>query len=77
MWISAVAWVPVHGIWARHTAPGVGGIEPHPGGSRWLAPGTPGVYLADEEETAWAELYRRWPSPGGDRRARCRAICTG
>jgi RES domain-containing protein len=54
--ISAVAWVPVQGIWARHTAPGVSGTEPHAGGSRWLAPGTPGVYLADQEQTAWAEL---------------------
>ena len=58
MQISGVAWVPVQGIWARHTAPGVSGIEPHAGGSRWLAPGTPGVYLADQAETAWAELYR-------------------
>ncbi|MGO9789700.1 MAG: RES domain-containing protein [Solirubrobacteraceae bacterium] len=58
MQISAVAWVPVQGSWARHTAPGVGATEPHAGGSRWLAPGSPGVYLADQEETAWAELYR-------------------
>ena len=56
--ISGVAWVPVHGIWARHTAPGFSGIEPQSGGSRWLAAGTPGLYLADGEETAWAELYR-------------------
>ena len=58
MEISAVAWVPVAGSWARHAAPGVGGTEPHAGGSRWLAPGSPGVYLADREETVWAELYR-------------------
>jgi RES domain-containing protein len=53
-----VAWVAVTGTWARHTAPGVGGTEPHAGGSRWLHPGRPGVYLADREETVWAELYR-------------------
>jgi RES domain-containing protein len=56
--IAGVAWVPVHGTWVRHTAPGVPGSEPHAGGSRWLRPGRRGVYLADGEETAWAELYR-------------------
>lgn len=30
----------------------------HTGGSRWLAAGRPGLYLADGEETAWAEFYR-------------------
>jgi RES domain-containing protein len=58
MGIVGVAWVPVHGIWARHTAPGVGGVEAHTGGSRWLAPGRPGLYLAHGDETAWAEFYR-------------------
>ncbi len=56
--ISGVAWVSVHGTWARHTAPGMAGIDPHSGGSRWLGPGRRGVYLADRDETAWAELYR-------------------
>jgi RES domain-containing protein len=56
--IGAVAWVPVHGVWVRHTAPDVGGIDAHAGGSRWLTPGRRGVYLADSEETTWAELYR-------------------
>ena len=58
MQIGAIAWVPVQGIWVRHTAPGVSAIEPHGGGSRWLALGRPGVYLADEQETPWAEPYR-------------------
>jgi RES domain-containing protein len=58
MGIVDVAWVPVHGTWARHTAPGVGGLETHSGGSRWLPPGRPGLYLADGEETGGAELYR-------------------
>jgi RES domain-containing protein len=56
--ISGVGWVPVHGAWARHTAPGIGGTDPHAAGSRWLSPGRRGLYLADGEETAWAELYR-------------------
>ncbi len=42
-----------------HTAPGIAGIEPQSGRSRWLGPGRRGVYhLADRDETAWAELYR-------------------
>lgn len=56
--IRDVAWVPVEGTWARHTWPGVGSVEPHPGGSRWLRPGRQGIYLADRVETVWAELYR-------------------
>jgi RES domain-containing protein len=62
--IADVAWVPVHGTWARHTAPGVSGTEPHAGGSRWLGPGARAVYLADSEETAWAELYRALAESG-------------
>jgi RES domain-containing protein len=56
--IGEVAWVPVDGTWARHTAPGIGAVETHSGGSRWLVPGRRGLYLADGEATAWAELYR-------------------
>jgi RES domain-containing protein len=56
--ISGVAWVPVQGTWARHTGLGIGGCDPHAGGSRWLSLGRLGVYLADREETAWAEMYR-------------------
>lgn len=56
--IGGVAWVAVHSTWARHTAPGLGGTEPSVAGSRWLRPGRPGVYLADSDETALAELYR-------------------
>jgi RES domain-containing protein len=56
--IGDVAWVPVDGTWARHTAPGIRAVEAHSGGSRWLVPGRRGLYLADGEATAWAELYR-------------------
>ena len=58
MKIGDVAWVPVDGTWARHAAPGIRPLEAHAGGSRWLAPGRRGLYLADGEATAWAELYR-------------------
>jgi RES domain-containing protein len=56
--IADIAWVPMRGTWARHTAPGVDGLDAHSGGSRWLATGRPGLYLADSQETAWAEFYR-------------------
>jgi RES domain-containing protein len=56
-------WVPVHGIWARYASmarPAVGhrrrGEVPSAG--RWQHAGTRRLYLADSEETAWAEFYR-------------------
>jgi len=48
----------VHGVWVRQTAAGVGGLEPGLRPSRWGVGGSPALYLADNDETAWAELYR-------------------
>lgn len=56
--------MPVHGTWVRHSWPGVAATEPLAAGSRWLRTGIPGVYLADNEETAWAEFYRALAESG-------------
>ena len=58
-----MAWVPVEGTWVhyvslrrRRTGARRAGRLPAPG--RWQPAGTRRVYLADSEETAWAEFYR-------------------
>ncbi len=52
------AWVPVAGIWVRQTRPQIAADEAITYDARWQRAGTPAVYLADNEQTAWAELYR-------------------
>lgn len=63
-----VAWVPISGTWVRY-APvrrRAGLALPAPG--RWEREGRPRLYLADSEQTAWAEFYRalaeRGQAPG-------------
>jgi RES domain-containing protein len=58
-----VAWVPVEGIWVHYVSlarrrPGRprSGLVPAPG--RWQPAGMRRIYLADSEDTAWAEFYR-------------------
>jgi RES domain-containing protein len=58
-----VAWVPVEGIWVHYVsvARRRGGQRrsrqvPAPG--RWQPAGTRRLYLANNEDTAWAEFYR-------------------
>jgi len=53
-----VAWVPIAGIWARQSRPGVRGDEPSHSDARWQRAQTPAAYFADSDATAWAELYR-------------------
>lgn len=52
--------VPVKGVWVRHVLAGVDGLTPGRGGNggRFHPPGAQALYLADSEETAWAEWYR-------------------
>lgn len=53
-----IAWVPIAGIWARQSRPGVHRDEPSHSDARWQGAETPAAYLADNDATAWAELYR-------------------
>jgi hypothetical protein len=53
-----VAWVPVTGTWVRHDRPDRDPLHPRPFGARWQTQDISGVYLADSEQTAWAEWYR-------------------
>lgn len=53
-----VAWVPIAGIWARQSRPGVRGNERSHSDARWQRAETPAAYFADSDATAWAELYR-------------------
>lgn len=55
---ASVAWVPVTGIWARQSRPGVRGDEVLASAARWQRVGTQAAYFADSEAAAWAELYR-------------------
>lgn len=50
--------MPVTGIWARQSRPGVRGDELLASAARWQRAGTPAAHFADSEATAWAELYR-------------------
>jgi RES domain-containing protein len=52
--------VPVEGTWVRHVPAGIDGLAVSRGGSggRRSPPGVAALYLADSEETAWAEWYR-------------------
>jgi RES domain-containing protein len=52
------AWVPVAGIWVRHDRPDRDPIQPRSYGARWQTHATRAAYLADNEDTAWAEWYR-------------------
>lgn len=51
--------VPVQGTWARQLPAGVDGlVVSRGGGARFHRPGEEAIYLADTDETAWAEWYR-------------------
>jgi hypothetical protein len=49
------AWLPVAGIWVRHDRPDRDPTHPRPYAARWQTQAKPSVYLADSEDTAWAE----------------------
>jgi len=71
-----VAWTPVAGVWVRQSAAGSGGLGDVAGPSRWQAGGRRTVYLADDEETAWAELYGALAERREAPRWRCHASST-
>ena len=50
------ALVPVSGTWVRYRAVARRPAGNNPGPGRWQRIGTPRLYLADTEETAWAEV---------------------
>ena len=50
--------MPVAGIWVRHTRASMGGADVTDASARWQTAATPALYLADREQTAWAEFYR-------------------
>ena len=57
---DAITHVPVTGTWIRHVPAGIPGLAVSRGGSggRLHTPGAAAIYLADSEQTAWAEWYR-------------------
>lgn len=52
------ALVPVSGTWVRYRAVARRPAGDIPGPGRWQRIGTRRLYLADTEQTAWAEFYR-------------------
>lgn len=59
--IEKIDRVPVHGIWWRQVAAGLDPLELRdpPGDGRWQRGAIAGaIYVADREETVWAEWYR-------------------
>ena len=58
-----MAWMPVGGVWVRYASLARRRTEQRqaaqiPAAGRWQPAGTRRVYLADGEDTAWAEFYR-------------------
>jgi RES domain-containing protein len=67
-----IARVPVKGTWMRHVPARIDALAASRGGSggRFHPPGGVALYVADSEDTAWAEWYRylaeRGKSPADD-----------
>lgn len=56
--------MPVAGTWARQTHPHVYGGEASGAAARWQTESWTAAYLADSQETAWAEFYRALAEAG-------------
>ena len=61
---NETSWVPVHGIWVRHVYADKPLVPDWAAASRWQTASIRAVYLADSEQTAWAEFYRALAEEG-------------
>lgn len=58
--VDSIARVPVRGTWVRHVPARIDPLvtQRRRTGGRFHRPGQLALYLADDEQTAWAEWYR-------------------